>query len=474
MAKVKRPLNRSIVIVFSIFIGLLCIISSVLFYLVYTRNMYKRYERQLDSVVTYVEAHIDHDDMANCAKTYVESEKYKEFQTFFDELIDNYPDMHYLYIMQVLQPGEELDGCAIVEICAANSKEEIGTDMELHLGDHDVSWFGDAQIKEYREILNGKKDVYYRNESDWGVDYTLSRPICDSNGNYYALLSADIDIKEINATIYRNIFINIALIIGAGILFIVLLILWMRRNVTNPLKKLERYVTDFAETSSGKRDPDELQYLPPEIHTKNEVEALSNAYAKLSGDMRDYVVSIAEAEREAQGLKEHVSEMNAIAYKDALTHVKNKNAYEEKKRSIEKELHEKGEVEFGIVMADINLLKTINDLYGHDKGDEYIKGACKIICDTYSHSSIYRIGGDEFVVLLQGRDYANRDQLIKVARDIFDVIMHDTEKKAWTRYSMALGMSIWQSGDDFDVVFSRADQNMYEEKAKIKQTFKIE
>ena len=133
-----------------------------------------------------------------------------------------------------------------------------------------------------------------------------------------------------------------------------------------------------------------------------------------------------------------------------------------------------GNSTFGIVMADVNSLKAINDLYGHDKGDEFIKGACKIICDTYSHSSIYRIGGDEFVVLLQGRDYANRDHLIRVARDIFDVIMHDIEKKAWNRYSMALGMSVWEEGDDFDKVFSRADQNMYEEKAKIKETFKIE
>lgn len=471
--RVKRPLNRSIVIVFSLFIGLLCIISSILLYLVYTKNMYKRYKQQLYSVVTYVESHIDHDDMAKCAETFIESDAYREFQVFFDNLIDNYPDIHYLYIMKV---GNVDDEIPIYEICAANStyEKENEPDMVLHLGDGDSDWFGREQVIEYRKILDGKKDVYYRNESAWGVDYTLSRPLKDSNDNYYGLLSADIDIKEINSTIYKNISINIALILGTGALFIVLLILWMRRNVTNPLKKLEKYVTEFAETSSGKRDPDELQYLPPQIHTKNEVEALSNAYAKLSGDMRDYVVGIAEAEKEVRGLKEHVNEINAIAYKDGLTHVKNKNAYEEKKALIEKDIKEKGSVEFGIVMADINCLKNINDIYGHDKGDEYIKGACKIICDTYSHSSVYRVGGDEFVVLLQGRDYANRDQLIKVARDIFDVIMHDTEKEAWNRFSMAIGMSIWQTGDDFDVVFNRADQKMYEEKARIKKEFKVE
>ena len=479
--KVKRPLNKSIAIVFSLFIGLLCIISSVLLYLVYTKNMYRRYEKQLDSIVTYVEANIDHDDMAKCATDYVESDTYKSFQKFFDCIADNYPDMHYMYLMQVLPKGQELDGCAIVEICAANTKKDyemLITDPEnseaLFLGDHDPNWFEEDQIKEYRKIIEEKKDAYFKNETAWGVDYTLARPVCDSEGNYYGLLCADISIDEINTTIYRNIFINIALIVSAGIVFIILLIIWMRKNVTGPLKKLEKYVTEFAETSSGKRNPDELKYLPPEIHTKNEVEALSNAYAKLSGDLKDYVIAVTEAEKEAKGLKEHVMEINAIAYKDALTHVRNKNAYEEKKAQLIKDIFAENNIEFGIVMADINYLKNINDMFGHDKGDDYIKGACKIICDVYSHSTVYRVGGDEFVVILQGRDYESRDRLLNLARSIFDECMHDTERDSWNRFSMAIGMAVWKTGDSFEKVFNCADQQMYEEKARIKETFKID
>ena len=471
--KVKRPLNRSIVIICAIFIGLLCIISSILLYLVYTRNMFKRYEMQLLSMFNYVERHIDHDDLSKCADTFQKSEKYEELQLFLNDLVDGYTDVHYVYIMKVSTVDDPIQ---IYEVCCGNTQDEIENhpEMVFDLGDGEEDWYTKKEAAKFRKIQEGSEDTYITNKSIWGVDYTLARPLIDSNGKHFAILCADVDIAEINTSIYRNIFINIFFIVDAGFIFIALAILWMRKNVTTPLKKLENYVTQFAETSSGKRDPDELQYIPPEIHTENEVESLANAYAKLSNDMRDYVISIAEAEKETKGLKEHVSEINAIAYKDGLTHVKNKNAYEEKKMLLEKELKENGSVEFGIVMADVNSLKAINDLYGHDKGDEFIKGACKIICDTYSHSSIYRIGGDEFVVLLQGRDYANRDHLIRVARDIFDVIMHDIEKKAWNRYSMALGMSVWEEGDDFDKVFSRADQNMYEEKAKIKETFKIE
>ena len=94
--------------------------------------------------------------------------------------------------------------------------------------------------------------------------------------------------------------------------------------------------------------------------------------------MRDYINGITAAENEARNLKEHVNEINVIAYRDALTHVKNKSAYEEKHTQLNKDIVN-GTAEFGIVMADINSLKEINDKYGHERGDEYIKGACKII-----------------------------------------------------------------------------------------------
>ena len=48
------------------------------------------------------------------------------------------------------------------------------------------------------------------------------------------------------------------------------------------------------------------------------------------------------------------------------------------------------------------LLKLINDTYGHEKGDIYLKTACNAICDVFRHSPVFRMGGDEFAVLLQG------------------------------------------------------------------------
>ncbi len=475
MVKVKRPLNRSIFIVCSLFIGLLCIISSVLLYTVYTKHMFERYKMQLKSVVNFTESYINHDDMVECAKTNVdESEDYVAFQAFIDNLIDEYDDIHYVYIIQV----DTLDkNISLNLICAANSKERKEKEPEelYHLGQDVTNYFSFKIREKLASYYTGKNEYcYFNNNSQWGNDYTLAHPIYDGSGNVYGLLCANISIAQINTAVYKHTFINIAMIALSGIIFIALLILWMRRNVTTPLKKLEKYVSDFAETSSGKRDPDELHYYSPEIHTKNEVEALSNAYSKLSGDLREYVIGIAEAEKEAKGLQERVTQMNAIAYKDTLTHVKNKAAYEQKKNQLIKDIFEEKNEEFGIIMADVNYLKTVNDIYGHDRGDEYIKGACKIICDVFSHSNVYRIGGDEFVILLENRDYENRDNLIKLAKDIFNECMHDDTRDAWSKYSMAIGLSVWKKGYSFDKVFSLADQNMYEDKAEIKKTFIIE
>ena len=209
---------------------------------------------------------------------------------------------------------------------------------------------------------------------------------------------------------------------------------------------------------------------PPTIRTKNEVEALSKAVKKLSIDMRDYVKGIVAAEDEARDLQEHVSEMNVIAYRDALTHVENKAAYEEKRLQLMQDVADDS-AEFAFAMVDVNYLKNINDLYGHDHGDEYLVGASRIICDVFGHSPVYRIGGDEFLVVLQGRDYENRKKLITEIKKAFAESAKNADVPPWNRYSAAIGMSVWTSGNDVDTVFSRADQKMYEEKAKIKKDF---
>ena len=152
---------------------------------------------------------------------------------------------------------------------------------------------------------------------------------------------------------------------------------------------------------------------------------------------------------------------------DALTNVKNVNAYDRKVDELKKKIRSHNDLKFAIVVFDINDLKYINDSYGHSSGDELIVKTAKVICDSFKHSPVYRIGGDEFVTILEGSDYANREVLLRHLHEYLDEIQSSQNKK---EVSMAMGVGIYNPKQDFDYVsvFSRADAEMYDNKRIIK------
>ena len=470
MAKTGTNKKRSLIVSISIFsvlfFLLMVVVLSFATYGIYSSTMYGRYQKQMASILTYVQEHIDHDDMAECARTYVESEKYKEFQEFIDNFIDYYDDVHYIYIMQVLDESEPVD---IRVICSGNStyEKENDPDMLLYLGDGEEGWYDKETSSRFRSILKGTEDVYYTNASEWGVDYTLVRPLLTSSGEHYGLLCADVSIDEINTGIYRNINIHIIVIVALAVLFLIVLEVWMYLSIIKPLKKLEESVVNYADSSTGKKDPDQLVFVEPELKANDEINSLSHSVEKLSENMRDYVKGLLNAETENKGLQKHVTEMSAIAYRDALTKVSNRAAYDNKIEELTR-LIEENKAEFGIVMVDINDLKYINDNHGHYRGNEYIKGSCNVLTDTYKNSPVYRIGGDEFIVILEGEDYANRESLLKEVRDKFFECAINKEVDPWQQYSASVGMSVYSEGDDVEAVSIRADKDMYDIKANIK------
>lgn len=169
-----------------------------------------------------------------------------------------------------------------------------------------------------------------------------------------------------------------------------------------------------------------------------------------------------------ESLRKLISGMSVKAYRDALTSVKNKAAYDEDVQRLEV-LMQFDDVEFALVMLDVNGLKAINDEYGHDCGNEYLRACSQAICNAYDHSPVYRIGGDEFVVILQHADFKNREQcIVELERRIKESQSAD---EPWQRISIAMGMSVYQTGDKtVDDVFKRADAAMYDAKRRMKET----
>ena len=153
-----------------------------------------------------------------------------------------------------------------------------------------------------------------------------------------------------------------------------------------------------------------------------------------------------------------------IASRDALTGVKSRHAFQEKERELDEQIEERRIDEFGIVICDLNGLKMINDEFGHKAGDERIREASQVICELFSHSPVYRNGGDEFVVLLTGRDYEDREDLTQRLHDL------SVANIASGGVVISGGLAAFDPKTDARMhpVFERADAAMYREKQALK------
>jgi len=112
--------------------------------------------------------------------------------------------------------------------------------------------------------------------------------------------------------------------------------------------------------------------------------------------------------------------ISTVNNKDELTGVGNSGAFDEVKITLNSEIKKNPEMELGILLCDINNLKKINDKQGSEAGNNAIKTLCKITCEIFKHSPVFRIGDDEFVVILQGIDFKNIDSLTKKLKNCLE------------------------------------------------------
>ena len=123
-------------------------------------------------------------------------------------------------------------------------------------------------------------------------------------------------------------------------------------------------------------------------------------------------------------------------------------------------------------MIDLNFLKYINDNFGHEKGNIAIKRVCQIVCVNFAHSPVFRIGGDEFVVILMNSDYVEAELLVDKFKNTVAEIHEDEVLEPWERVSAAIGWTRFDPAVDKGVqnVFKRADDLMYKNKKEMKAT----
>ncbi|MBQ8014499.1 MAG: diguanylate cyclase [Treponema sp.] len=175
----------------------------------------------------------------------------------------------------------------------------------------------------------------------------------------------------------------------------------------------------------------------------------------------------------AKSLKIQFEYINSLVYYDSMTGAKNKRAFidvrNEFNRKISEAKDKNEKLEFGVIVFDVNNLKYLNDTFGHKEGDALIKNACALITRIFSESPIFRIGGDEFVSVIAGKDFENRNELLTKFRSEMDYLQAN-KSKASEQLSIASGIAVYDAKNDveFQTVFERADEEMYKTKIAMK------
>ncbi len=192
-------------------------------------------------------------------------------------------------------------------------------------------------------------------------------------------------------------------------------------------------------------------------------------------DKKHILGCIKDIENEYQEREEQdrlLKSIETLARLDDLTGIRNKHAYSEHVEAIDEQIRDGDpDLAFGVVMCDINDLKRINDSRGHSFGNEAIQKACRMISEVYENSEVYRVGGDEFVVIMTGDDYVRREELLENLKEESEANLRSRSGPV-----VSCGMAVYDPGVDkaFDEVFQRADGFMYENKKELKSGKKVE
>lgn len=262
------------------------------------------------------------------------------------------------------------------------------------------------------------------------------------NGMYLKLLADYKDIQQDTRPMLNKIVHAFLIVLVCAIIYTI----FMTRKIVEPLKRLTAAAQALSADSAQTDASDLLVDSDDEIGSLSQM--LSSTYAKI---------------------QEHTAYINALAYRDSLTGLKNTTAYTEAIKDLNQDICT-GNPKFGVLMVDINNLKQTNDKFGHDVGDDLIVGASKLLTDVFKTSAIFRIGGDEFAIILLNEDYEQSHSLLLQLDAVCATACISLDAHS-IPISLARGIARFDPSIDrtYEDVFAKADHAMYINKEESKK-----
>ena len=291
-------------------------------------------------------------------------------------------------------------------------------------------------------------------EDRWGRFYSAYSPIFDSEGKVAGIVAVDFSAEWYESRVHKQI-ISVVLICAAstivGILMALIVSAKIRRRFTVLYDEMNDLALDFEDLNKFiKKNGDEKNPSAPEENSDTPKEKKGDEIGELGKQLLTFRTE----------LRQYITYVHSQAYIDAMTGAGSKTAYLNKVKSIEKQILE-NKANFAVVVFDINGLKTINDNYGHELGDKFISRAAETIMSVFGESNVYRIGGDEFIAVLEHTSVGEVREFFERFDRLSDEINDHNEFPV--NFSVSKGSEFYSKtrDPDYKTAFKRADEAMY-------------
>ena len=170
-----------------------------------------------------------------------------------------------------------------------------------------------------------------------------------------------------------------------------------------------------------------------------------------------------ELRAELEALRRENERLAGLAYRDALTGLRNRRLFSERLSEELCRLQRGRKAGLSVICVDVNDFKNINDAHGHAAGDAALVAVGQLLESlTRSCDVVCRVGGDEFAILLPDSDAAQSQRIVNRIRENLSML----ETVGLRTEPLALGVATFRDGDDEHCLLARADDEMYADKRR--------
>lgn len=371
---------------------------------------------------------------------------------------------------------QKVDQIRYLNINSVNDSDAFSDLYIVDLPESPLNQLGCSKEREAKlrglDLSNKTEPVVYKGTQGWMC--SAFAPVYKSSGEFVCIVNCGISM-DFAMMDRRNTLINLFLwMLFFTAVVQIIAVIFINKIVVTPLKSMAKEIEKFKPAEQVSYEKAGVMNLP--IKSNDEVGVIYNSIRSMQTNIIDYLNDISilqddksKAEQDIIEKEKQIGQLHEENSRDVLTGAGSKSAYIRMIDELTKEITD-GIAKFAVIMVDMNNLKRINDEYGHKTGDQYINGCFQIICKVFRNSSIFRIGGDEFVIISKNSDYENRFMLVEKLKEEYTKSYDNTDNEPWLRFSAAIGMAEYASDDNtYELIFKRADKAMYEDKLQFKK-----